>query len=192
MNTTNNTATSTPPAPQRGEPRDVGGQQRSADFERLLREKSAARDEDADAEDESSTPQSAVAGVVSWLAPLPLKAHARQDAAGVAGADAARSEATAAALPSAPAGETAVLLAGKTAEAAGAWEVTLRQPLGVAVDVRASRSTDAVNGWALSIGSPTLDASMLARHAPRLNERLKARALSNTHARIEESDGERP
>jgi hypothetical protein len=56
--------------------------------------------------------------------------------------------------------------------------------------VRATRNAEAVNGWSLTIGSPTLDASVLARHAPRLNERLKARGLSDSHARIAESDAE--
>jgi hypothetical protein len=79
---------------------------------------------------------------------------------------------------------------GAPANAAGAWELTLRQPLAAPVDVKATRNADAVNGWSLSIASPVLDASLLARHAPRLNERLKARALSTTHVRIEERDEE--
>ncbi len=80
------------------------------------------------------------------------------------------------------------------AESAQAWAVTLREPLGVSVEMRATRpaSADTARGgpqaWSLAISSPALDPATLARHAPRLNERLRARALAPMHLRIDGDD----
>ncbi len=195
MNTSTTTASAPPPPRSEAAPRpdNARDRQRGEDFERLLREKAAAHDDDGDAADESAaaTPDAGAAGFLTWAAPPPLRQFGGLSDAGsglLDGAGAA-GKALQAALAGDP--DLAWPLA-PAADAAGAWEVTLRQPLGAAVDLRATRSTDAANGWSLSIGSPSLDASVLARHAPRLNERLKARALSNTHVRIEERDPEDP
>jgi hypothetical protein len=196
MNTCATSPAGATPAPQRDEaaarPDHAGDRQRGEDFERLLREKAARHDEDDDASVDA--PDSTAAGVpafVPWAAPLPLKRSGGDDDSGSTALGGAAGGASCSAMQAALGADagTPQPLAPAT-QAAGAWELTLRQPLGAAVDVRATRSAEAVNGWSLSIGSPTLDASVLARHAPRLNERLKARGLSNSHVRIEGSDQE--
>jgi hypothetical protein len=191
MNTS--TTTHAPPAPRRSESTartdHANDRQRCDDFERLLREKSAAHDDDGDDAADESAAAAPPAGFLTWAAPPPLQQFGGQPDSGCGRLDAAVAAGQAAQAAHAGDPPSATPLA-PAADAAGAWEVTLRQPLGAAVDVRATRTTDAVNGWSLAIGSPTLDASVLARHAPKLNERLKARALSNTHVRIEESDRE--
>lgn len=82
-------------------------------------------------------------------------------------------------------------LTGSSADAGGAWQVSLREPGGVAIEVRATRPaaspmTTAPPAWTLAIASPTLNAAALMRHAPRLDERLRARSLA--HVRIENDD----
>jgi hypothetical protein len=64
----------------------------------------------------------------------------------------------------------------------GRWEVSIHESLGVAVELDATREPTA---WTLTIASPTTDASLLARHAPRLSERLRTRTASATHVRVE-------
>jgi hypothetical protein len=43
----------------------------------------------------------------------------------------------------------------------------------------------AAGPWTLTVSSSARDAALLARHAPRLNERLRARAIDLTHVRVE-------
>jgi hypothetical protein len=196
MNTSATGPASAPPAPRehalerRG---NAGDGHRARDFERLLREKASKHDEDddtlLDAAGLGAGP--AVPTFITPAAPPPLKRSGGEGEAGSAGLDAGGGGAARAAMQaslSAPPDSPQALA--PTANAAGAWELTLRQPLGAAMDVRATRNDQAVNGWSLAIGSPTVDAAVLARHAPRLNERLKARSLSNSHVRIEESGRE--
>jgi hypothetical protein len=93
-------------------------------------------------------------------------------------------------LPGLPA---PLALAG-SADAGSHWSVTLHQPLGSPLELRASRSAGAAEAqatWTLTIGSSALDAAGLARHLPLLSERLRARALNATHVRIE-ADEEEP
>jgi hypothetical protein len=194
MNTHYTTPSNPPPAPRRDDAvarQDRGGDgQRARDFERLLREKSSKHDADEDAPADAGG-AAAVPAFLLCPAPLPLKRSGGEADEGRAGLDgAARGAAAAARQAALDADPVAAQSLAPAANAAGAWELTLRQPLGAAMDVRATRNAEAVNGWSLSIGSPTVDASVLARHAPRLNERLKARALSNSHVRIEERDDE--
>ena len=197
MNTSATSPPGAPLAPRRDEAvarRDnARDRQRGEDFERLLREKASTHDEDDDAPVDSleSTAAPGVPAFVTWAAPLPLKRSGGEGDSGSAALGGAAGGAARSAMQAALGADPGPPqpLAPAT-NAAGAWELTLRQPLGAAVDVRATRNAEAVNGWSLSIGSPTVDASVLARHAPRLNERLKARGLSNSHVRIEESDAE--
>jgi len=42
----------------------------------------------------------------------------------------------------------------------------------------------------LTIASSTVDASVLARHVPRLNERLRKHAVGPAHVRIQDDKGE--
>jgi len=188
-------STTAPAAPPRTDvPRrtdDASNRRSRDDFERALRQKSNARDED-DSElgaDEGKAPAapSAMAALMTWAAPLPIKPTGGEGGAG--GVSLGGEGATGAAMQSALT-HTPEVQAPTATPTEAAWEVSLRQPLGVALDLKAQRSGDAgaSHGWSLTIGSPVVDASMLARHAPRLNERLMARGLTRDHAHIEESD----
>ncbi|HSW08332.1 hypothetical protein [Aquabacterium sp.] len=73
------------------------------------------------------------------------------------------------------------------------WEVSMQDSRGVAITLRAMRPADVqlagqAAPWTLAISAPGLEAAALLRHAPRLDERLKARALTLTHVRIEGDD----
>jgi hypothetical protein len=194
MNTTGTGASRPSPQPQgsdrsaRHEP--ARERQRGEDFERLLREKAARHEEEELSDSASGTGDAPVMpSFVSWaMPPLPQQRQGGEGPADGAAAG-AQDGAARSAMPSGADAEPPAPLAAAS-NTAGAWELTLRQPLSAPLDLRASRNAEAVNGWSLTIGSPTVDASVLARHAPRLNERLKARALSNTHVRIEERDEE--
>ena len=167
------------------------------DFERLLRRKSGARDDERDGAGSSDSGSHEGSGFAGFALAFGSPS-ARGSGAVAAGAVSASAEAsggaTQAALQSALNAEPgATGLAGAAGEAAGSWEVSVNQPLGVALELRATRAaggTQGPAGWALSIGSPMLDATLLARHAPRLNERLKARAVTLSHVRIEEENAD--
>jgi hypothetical protein len=87
-------------------------------------------------------------------------------------------------------------------DAALSFEVTLNDPRGIGLELRAQRTGGSQVGaapapWSLTVGSGLVDASVLARHAPRLNDRLLARVVTHGHVRIEghaganERDGDR-
>jgi hypothetical protein len=78
-------------------------------------------------------------------------------------------------------------------EAAMTWEATVHEPNSVAVEVRAVRTErSALPGsqaaWGLTIASPSVGVEVLARHVPRLNERLRKHAIGPEHVRIERRD----
>jgi hypothetical protein len=176
------------------------------DFERLLRDKAAARD-DGDSPDDPNTPSTPrepdAGGLARFLPPAPapsmaptafasptslamMAASAPQSAA----ADTAPHAALEAALNADPGSQP---LSGTQADTAGAWQVSLNEPMGVAVELRATRPASGgaagePAAWTLTIASSSTDAAMLTRHAPRLNERLRARALTRDHVRIEGDD----
>jgi hypothetical protein len=173
-----------PQGGERGNPART--RERGEDFDRLLREK-AARHQDEETAAEADPP--AAQAFAGWLmAPPPRREGREGDEASAPGAGDGAAKAAKGAAAAADADPPQSLAT--PANAAGAWELTLRQPLSAALDLHATRTADAGHGWSLTVASPTVDASVLARHAPRLNERLKARALSNTHVRIEERDEE--
>jgi hypothetical protein len=177
---------------------------RCDEFDRLLRRKSAAGDETerSGGGDAAASLDGAAAGLAAPLASPP---HAKgaggaapmSPAASHAGNVPGEPSATAvrATLEAGLLGLPApVALAGGSADAGTSWSVTLHQPLGTALEFRASRSAGAAEPhatWTLTIGSTALDATGLARHLPRLSERLRARARNPTHVRIE-ADEEEP
>jgi hypothetical protein len=76
---------------------------------------------------------------------------------------------------------------------AAIWEASVCEPNSIAVDVRAVRAEratahEAQPSWSLTIGSSTVNAEALARHAPRLNERLRKHAIEFGHVRIERDE----
>lgn len=170
--------------------------QRGDDFERLLRRKSAHREDDSDPGRLAAAPDSATPpGPGTVLPPAPPAPGSTATADATAPATARGDE------PQAPSVTAAALLrpdAGPAqapalrTEAAGAWEVSLRSPMGVAVELRATRSealvpTTAAAPWTLAIAAPGLAHATLMQHAPRLHERLRARAIGEIHIRIESS-----
>ncbi|HSW25514.1 MAG TPA: hypothetical protein VLJ62_22330 [Burkholderiaceae bacterium] len=77
-------------------------------------------------------------------------------------------------------------------EAAMTWEATVNEPNSLALEVRAVRAErTALSGpqaaWGLTIASPTVGVEVLARHVPRLNERLRKHAIGPEHVRIEQA-----
>src|SRR5258705_8143396 len=136
-----NTTSTSPPSAQ--PPRDeavahrdnAGDAQRSADFERLLREKASKYHEDDDASNDAQGSGAAMGmpAFVNWPAPLPPKrsdGEGNSGSAAVGGSSDATSQAMDAALGAALGADPGVpqQLAPAT-HAAGAWELTLRQPL---------------------------------------------------------------
>ena len=160
-------------------------------FERLLQRKASARDDDSTTTTDDDEADGAP--------PLPSSAppHAlparRIDAppAAPAGVLATPSE-TASRLGAAlhadvPPGDG---LGALRRDAALAFEVTLNDPRGIGLELRALRAGGSQAGaapaaWSLTVGSGLVDASVLARHAPRLNERLQARVVTHAHVRVE-------
>jgi len=164
---------------------------RGDDFERVLRAKSERRDDQPD--DEGDAPPSLLPYVP---APALSMAAAQRAAAAACGLLAPEASATAAkaglgAAQDAPSG--AATPAGLRQDTAGAWAVTLNDPRGLALDLQATRPggaqpAGAAAAWSVTIGAGVHDAALLARHAPRLNERLQARTVTHTHVRIQEGN----
>jgi hypothetical protein len=79
-------------------------------------------------------------------------------------------------------------------DAAMTWEVSMHEPNSVALDMRAVRAERAASdpqaSWGLTIASSSVGAEVLARHAPRLNERLRKHAIGPEHVRIEQADAD--
>jgi hypothetical protein len=78
------------------------------------------------------------------------------------------------------------------------WEAVVSEPNAVAVQVRAVRTVhaDAAAGapatWGVTVAAPSVDAGLLARHVPRLNERLRKQGVDVDHVRVErQQDRER-
>ncbi len=183
---------------------DPLGAQRGDEFDRLLRRKSTAGDEAERPGGGDAAPS--LDGPAAGQ-PAPLAAPAQAKGAGCM-APMAPAASHAGGVPGEPSATAAratleaglqglpppMALAGGNADAASNWSVTLHQPLGTALELRASRSVGTAETqatWTLTIRSSALDAAGLAHHLPRLRERLRARALNPTHVRIQ-ADEEEP
>lgn len=193
-------ATRTAPAARTGERRDTSaadGVQPQADFELALRAKQARRDGD-DQGDERDRDEPAdgtlaalAAGALVHLPVLQPTEEAPKPAAPRtfdAPPTAARAKLDAALNANIAPSITAV---GET-DPAALWEASVREPNSIAVDVRALRAErsgqEAGAAWTVSVKSSSVGAETLARHAPRLDERLRKRAAGFTHVRIEQDD----
>jgi hypothetical protein len=177
-------------------------------FERLMNEKSAT-DEDSDdpvadtADASSSSSPDSAGGIIGsasgLLSGFPAAHPALSPSGGLGGLGAAGA-ASGGAASGGVAACAAAQSAMNAAEAAPGigpppdetFEVSVQEPLGIAVGVQATRSQaagagDAKPAWTLTISSPVVDASVLARHVHRLNERLQARGATHSHIRIEEA-----
>lgn len=161
-------------------------------FERLLRDKSSpCDDEDATLPftpaPECAPPAAAPASTGPALCGPVAAAVPR---AGAAAAD--TPSATQAALGSAmsaQAPQPAPVQGGD----AQAFQVSIHEPMGLPLELRAVRVAAAgpaqAPQWALNIAVPARDAAQLARHGTRLDERLRARGVDGAQVRIHDDEG---
>ena len=160
-------------------------------FERLLRDKSAARDEDDETQPTAVAPE--------WAAQTPLAGlgHAPQGqaaavAAAVSRAGAAASDTatpTQAALGTAMASQPPLQSSGNAD--VHTFDVSINEPMGLPLELRAVRvpatgNVAAPAQWALNIAAPSREANQLARHGSRLDERLRARGLDRASVRVDD------
>jgi len=198
MNTSASTSTSSSNAPSRAGGEDA----RRSDprhlcregerFDRLLRDKAGPRDDNDDTQPIAPAPDGATPLPTGAPAPAPpgAAAAAAVPRAGAAAAD--TPSATQAALGSAMAAQAPPRTEAGAADAQ-AFQVSIHEPTGMALELRAVRvagaaGTPAPAQWALHIAAPARDAATLARHGPRLDERLRARGLDGTAVHVEPED----
>ncbi|HTP72184.1 MAG TPA: hypothetical protein VML58_08190 [Burkholderiaceae bacterium] len=159
------------------------------DFERALKGREQRPEEPAD---ESAEP-AGNGGAPAWLAiaPTPMLARAATPAAasavGVINEPSGTRAALEASLTASP-GNALVPVLGT--DPAALWEVSVREPNAAPLQVRVERSgtSDAQKAWGLTIASPASNVDLIARHAPRLNERLRKHAIELDHVRVERDD----
>ncbi len=199
MNTNSSTSTSSASAPSRS-PRDAGRtdpqtMRREGDrFERLLRDKSGARD-DEDTEACVAAPECPCAAPPPLIGHMPaaLQGHAAVAALARAGAAAHdTASATQAALGSAMASQAPQPAQANAADA-HTFQVSINEPMGLPLELRAVRvqsagQVQAPALWALNIAAPSRESGLLARHGSRLDERLRARGIDPSQVNVE-SDG---
>jgi hypothetical protein len=184
------------------------GSQGKERFERLLRDKSrVAEQDDAPADPPVRDAAAAMAGVLmpkqpqepplpdagsAGLAatPAPMRSPPTPDAPRWAPAMEPLPTVTVAALQAAAKAEPPPPTLPTPADAdASTWEVSVHEPLGVPVELRAVRvaptaaAAQAAPAWNLTVASPNLDRAVLARHATRLEARLRGmpHALAELH-----------
>jgi hypothetical protein len=177
-----------PQDPEAGRRKETPPQPQVRDaFERLLREKQERREEPAG--------DAAGAAASCTLRPLPhpppLAGEGMRPKAGMVETVTTGPRAAIEAALNANPGPSVTPVGGT--DPAAIWEASVCEPNSVAVEVRAvraERSTahEAQPSWALTIGSSNVNAEVLARHAPRLNERLRKHAIGLSHVRIEREE----
>ena len=165
----------------------------SAALDRLGQQFARALDEQEGAEDASALREADVPAGLPWPpappaastamapAPAPAPPSAASRAPGDAVAAAAKAQDIASAAPTTVA----------QVEQGQVWELSLNEPDGVVLSLRAERVAAPASptgvapaAWSLAINAPAAEAAALQRHAPRLAERLAARALAPAHVRI--------
>jgi hypothetical protein len=161
-------------------------------FERLLREKSAPRDdEDGDAQPIAPNAECAVPAPMSGLGQPPQGQVAAAVAAARAGAAAgdtpSRTQAALGAAMSAQAPAPTQANGGD----AHTFDVSIGEPMGLPLELRAVRVPAAGNVqapalWALNIAAPARDSGLLSRHGSRLDERLRARGIDGARVSIDD------
>jgi len=165
-------------------------EQRDA-FEHALRTKSSRRDDQDQRQDEpqSDAAAAALAAALAAGSPHPLR-HAAAVAAPVSASAETAATGPRAAIEAALNSSSGPIVTplGAT-DPAALWEASISEPNGIAVDVRALRgervTPQAQPTWTVAVSSSTVNADVLARHAPRLNERLRKHGVGFSHVRIE-------
>jgi hypothetical protein len=197
MNTNSSTSTPSANAASRS-PRDAGRTdaqtlRREGDrFERLLRDKSAAR-EDEDTEACVPVPEcpNAAPPLIGHM-PAPLQGQAAVAALARAGAAALDTATpTQAALGSAMASQQPLQAQGGAD--AHTFQVSINEPMGLPLELRAVRlpsagQVQAPAMWSLNIASPSRETGLLARHGSRLDERLRARGIDLGRVEVESDE----
>jgi hypothetical protein len=166
---------------------DSSPEQRDA-FELALRKKTSPRD-DEDRQQEPQ-PDAAAVALAAFAASMPQPPRHAMQAAHSAPTPAENATGTRAAIEAALNSNPAPLVTAVGAtDPAALWEASISEPNGVAVDVRVLRgeqlTPQAQPGWSVAVSSSQVDAEVLARHAPRLNERLRKHGVGFSHVRIE-------
>jgi hypothetical protein len=177
-------------------------------FERALQARSAPREDDAapvDEDDESSSgtgasvapgaslPGTSLPAPAPFLRPPPGPPPATVGHAAGATPD---STGTRAAIEAALGGQPAptALSAIAGTDPAALWQVSIGEPLGIPVELRAQRGEraahEAAAPWALSLRASSLGAETLSRHVPRLHERLRKQGVELDHVRVERDEEE--
>lgn len=170
---------------------EMPAQNERGNFERALQARRQAPRDGPEARSAAEAIAAAAAAANLGPAPALVRAAAAPAATGATGSvdtpTGATRTATQTALNAQPA-PPATPLGG--ADPAVVWEASLRGPDQMAVEVRAERlgKPDAAPSWGLTIGASALNAELLARHAPRLNERLRKHGVEVDHVRIESAD----
>jgi hypothetical protein len=180
--------------------RDNAADRAQVDFESALRRKQSRQDGQRDGgEDQDKEPAEALlAGLVAALpapapAPLLLRTAEAPPRSTSHTAEAAQSGTPRAAIEAAlNANITPGITEVGAADPAALWEASVREPSSIAVEVRALRAERTANetapAWTVAVKSSDVGADTLARHAPRLNERLRKHGAGFTHVRIEQDD----
>lgn len=168
-------------------------------FERALQARKAPREADEgpmdDEEEESSSCAGPSVTLCTGLHALPLRPPPTlpQGTASRAGGITEHSG-TRAAIEAALGGQPAptALSAIAGTDPAALWQVSIGEPLGVPIELRAQRgertAQEAAAPWALSLRSSSLGADTLARHVSRLHERLRKQGVEFDHVRVERDD----
>lgn len=173
-------------ATRRNEPRVEP--ERREKFERALREKSEQQEEGQ--EQPAAEPVAGSFYTPPALPPQRNAVAATHSPAGVVETVTTGPRAAIEAALNANAGEIVTPLGG--VDPAAVWEASVREPNAIAVDVRVVRTerttAQEAPAWTVTVGSSSVNAELLARHAPRLNERLRKHAVGFSHVRIEREE----
>lgn len=169
-------------------------EQRDA-FELALRKKSSPHDDDDRQQDpQSDGAAAALAAALAAGAPHALRHPAPVAAPPPAPVETASTGPRAAIEAALNANPGPLVTPLGATDPAALWEASISEPNGIAVDVRALRAEQltpqAQPGWTVAVSSSSVDAAVLARHAPRLNERLRKHGAGFSHVRIEADQGE--
>jgi hypothetical protein len=162
-------------------------------FERLLRDKSGRCDDDDAMLPFVPAPECALpaAAPTSTGPAQTAPVAAAVPRAGAAAAD--TPSATQAALGSAMSAQAPQPVAVQGSDAQ-AFQVSIHEPMGLPLELRAVRvaaagPAQAPAHWALNIAVPAREAAQLGRHGARLDERLRARGVDGVRVRIHHDEG---
>lgn len=195
--------------PLRGAVAQPAGSQPEEAFAHALREKGRAADDtgsgdDAAGSDGSTANSSSQASALTCpIAPLPALSQpspvpASEDGGdGPTGGPTAGIEATGSTTAASAAAIAArSMLAPTTVDIdSTAWEASVRDDTGVAIDLRAESAPPAPGqsgAWSVTVASPALAGEILARYAPDLIERLRRRGIDSRVRTPDTNRVERP